>query len=257
MSRKIIAGNWKLNLLPKEAFQLIKEIVAYCDENNPDRVSVVIAPPIPYVRKASKLSQKSRVNIAAQNCSEHKSGAYTGEVSAEMIKGVGAKLVIIGHSERRLYFGETDQSVNTRLKMAFAARLMPILCVGESLEDRKAGNHKEVVKNQLTGALEGISQQDADNLVVAYEPVWAIGTGETATPKQAQEMHLYIRSYLAKLYNSSIAQDISVLYGGSVKPENARDIFCQPDVDGGLIGGASLKAELFNELIRIGNEVLR
>lgn len=246
-----------MNLLPEEGYKLISEVTEYCEKKDVKGVDVVMAPPMCYLGKAAEISNGKRVSIGAQNCSDHESGAYTGEVSCEMIKATGAEVVIIGHSERRQLFNESDEMLNGKLKRAFATGLIPILCVGEVLEDRKANKQEEVVSKQLKGALEGFSVNDFENLVIAYEPVWAIGTGETASPGQAQDMHHFIRKFLAKQYNASIADEISILYGGSVKPSNAKDIFCEPDVDGGLIGGASLKFDDFVQLIETGMEVLR
>lgn len=260
MAKKIVAGNWKMNLQWNEAEMLIKQVSNYCKDQNfgSHDFEVIMAPPAIYLQQASNLtSENTRLSIAAQNCSNELSGAFTGEISATMLKPIGVEAVIIGHSERRQFFGETDAFVNEKIRKALDHGLTPIFCVGELLEDRKEGRHEVVVERQINEGLKGIHRTEVQDVVVAYEPVWAIGTGETASPEQAQEMHSCIRNLLARNFNSAIAVDMSILYGGSVKPENARVLFGQPDVDGGLIGGASLKAEVFNELIKIGSEVLR
>jgi triosephosphate isomerase len=257
MARKIVAGNWKMNLNLEEGVKLIEQISEYCESTNLHQVEVVAATPFIHLHKAVEMAEGKKLSVAAQNCSEKEGGAYTGEISVSMLKSVNTELVLVGHSERRLYYGDTNQVVNQKIKLLLKEGLSPIFCVGESLEDRKSGNHTSIVKQQIAEGLEGLAGTDIENIIIAYEPVWAIGTGETATPKQAQEMHSFIRDLLAEMFNAAIAMDISLLYGGSVKPDNAREIFSQPDVDGGLIGGASLKADQFNELIHIGSDVLR
>lgn len=260
MAKKIIAGNWKMNLERTEAIDLISKVAEFCkgQDLHLHDTEVIISPPFIYLHEASKItSSNRRLSIAAQNCSEQDSGALTGEISASMIKNIGGEAVIIGHSERRQFFGETNDLINLKVKKALQKGLVPIFCVGEMLEERKSGNHKKIVAEQINEGLKGIDRTEIQEVVVAYEPVWAIGTGETASPDQAQEMHSFIRDLLAKNFNSAIAMDISILYGGSVKPDNAHELFGQPDVDGGLIGGASLKVESFTELIRIGKEILR
>lgn len=255
MARKIIAGNWKMNLLHYEALDLVQQLSGYCLENDPKVVDVIVAPTQLDAAAAAYVSAKSPLNIAAQNCSEHEVGAYTGEVSAKMIKSAQLEIVIVGHSERRQFYGDTLEVVKTKVNHVLAENMMPILCVGESLDERKSGKHEEVVKEQLVSALEGLSAEQLKDFVVAYEPVWAIGTGETASPEQAQEMHKYIREQLAEIYGTEVANKVSLLYGGSVKPSNAKSLFSQPDIDGGLVGGASLKYKDFIELIEIGKEV--
>ncbi|WP_417608062.1 triose-phosphate isomerase [Owenweeksia hongkongensis] len=256
MARKIVAGNWKMNLLPDEGYQLIEDLSNFCEGNKLDNVEVVVSPPFIHLAKAAEMTAHSKVTISAQNCSDQLSGAYTGEVSVEMLKAAGVNWTLIGHSERREYYGDTDEFVNGKLKRAIEAEMTPVLCVGEVLEDRNAGKQEEVVASQLKGALAGFLAEDVKKMVIAYEPVWAIGTGETASPEQAQEVHAFIRKYLTETYSAEVANAVSILYGGSVKPENAKEIFGQPDVDGGLIGGASLKYEQFVKLIEIGQEVL-
>lgn len=255
MAQKIVAGNWKMNLNASEGLSLIDEVKRYCDENDPGNTLVIVSPPMLYLSEAAARAGKSAVQVAAQNCHDEVSGAYTGEVSAAMLKDSGINWVIIGHSERRQYFHEDGPFLNAKLKQCFNQGVRPILCVGEVLDDRKAGRQEEVVQLQLKEALMNITDEQMSQLVIAYEPVWAIGTGETASPEQAQEMHAFIRNWLGENYNADIAGQVSILYGGSVKPDNAREIFGQPDVDGGLIGGASLKADSFSTLIKIGSEV--
>lgn len=256
MARKIVAGNWKMNLLPDEGYQLIQDLSNFCEGKDLNNIEVVVSPPFIHLAKAAEMTANGKLIISAQNCSDQKSGAYTGEVSVDMLKAAGVNWTLIGHSERREYYGDTDAFINGKLQRAIEAGLTPILCAGEVLADRKSGNQEVVVAAQLKGALEGFSADDVKKMVIAYEPVWAIGTGETASPEQAQEMHAYIRKYLTETYSAEVADAVSILYGGSVKPENAEQIFGQPDVDGGLIGGASLKYEQFVKLIEIGQEVL-
>ena len=245
-----------MNLDASEGLSLINEVNNYCSQNEIGDTVVLMAPPTLYLTEAAKAVGAKGVSIAAQNCHDKDAGAFTGEVSANMLKSSDIDWVIIGHSERRQLFGENGVFLNAKMKQCFAQGLKPILCVGEVLEERKAGQQESVVMTQLTEALSEIPSSELANLVIAYEPVWAIGTGETASPEQAQEMHAFIRTWLNESYGEQIAQAASILYGGSVKPENAEEIFGQPDVNGGLIGGASLKAESFNELIRIGTLVL-
>lgn len=245
-----------MNLLPDEGYQLIEYLSNFCESNTLDNVEVVVAPPYIHLAKAAEMTANSKIEIAAQNCSDQLNGAFTGEVSVDMLKAIGVKWALIGHSERREYYGDTDTFINRKLKRTIEAGMTPILCVGEVLEDRKAGKQEEVVAVQLKGALDGFSAEDLKKMVIAYEPVWAIGTGETASPEQAQEVHAFIRKYLAENYSEEVAAEVSILYGGSVKPENAEEIFGQEDVDGGLIGGASLKYEQFVKLIETGQEIL-
>ncbi len=210
-----------------------------------DRI-IVICPPFPVLSKVYDEICDSNIALGAQDIYWEDQGAFTGEVSAKMLKSVGCKYVIIGHSERRQYFGETDESVNKKLKKALADKLSPIVCIGERLEQREKGKTFKVVETQLKGGFKDIAVKDWDNIVIAYEPVWAIGTGKTATPDQAQEVHAYIRKLLPK----EVAQSTRILYGGSVKPENIKDLMAQPDVDGGLVGGASLKVDAFEKIIK-------
>lgn len=246
-----------MNLSIEEGVQLVKGITQYLQAEKPTHIEAVVAPPAVHLAPIASQLKNSKLSLAAQNVSEQEQGAFTGEVSVAMLKEVGCELVIIGHSERRQLYGETDQLINKKLQRVIAAGLIPILCVGETLEVRQEGRHIQLVKDQLHQALAGFSENQLSNLVIAYEPVWAIGTGETASPEQAQEMHAVLRKELANLFSASLAEEISLLYGGSVKPENARALFGQPDVDGGLIGGASLKLDSFLELLSIGEAVLR
>ena len=246
--RPIMAGNWKMHMLVAEAESLVEDLISGLDGT--EEVDVVVAPPFTSLHSVGRLLDGSPIALAAQNLHWESSGAYTGEVSAKMLLDVGCKYVIIGHSERRQYFGETDETVNRRLKAALSEGLDPILCVGEVLEERKSGRTWEVVGSQIRQALEGISRSDAERLIVAYEPVWAIGTGETATPDQAQEVHAQIRDLMEELYDGAIAEGLRIQYGGSVKLDNVRGLMCQPDVDGALVGGASLKAESFLGIVK-------
>jgi len=244
MDRKpIIAANWKMNLLQTEAENLVRGLLAGLKAT--EAVDVVVAPPFPYLRSVGQLIQGSVVELAAQNLHWEGFGAFTGEVCAPMLRDVGCRYVIVGHSERRQLFHETDGTVNQRLAAALAGGLVPIFCVGETLEERKAGKTDQVVTAQVRGGLAGISRKDALGMVVAYEPVWAIGTGETATPDQAQAVHATIRGLLSDLYGAELAEATRIQYGGSVKPGNAGELMAQPDIDGALVGGASLKADSF------------
>lgn len=247
MRKKIVAGNWKMNKTQPEARELMLRVNSYTTAH-PPKCDVIIAPPFVYLQKAKEYFNQFK--IAAQDMSVHKSGAYTGEVSGEMLKSLNVDSVILGHSERRQYHNETDELIGQKVKLALEYGLEPIFCNGEVLEDRKAGKHFEVVKRQTEVALFGLTAEEISKVVIAYEPVWAIGTGETATPEQAEEIHAYIRSLIAEKYGNEVAENISILYGGSVKPNNAEEIFSKPNVDGGLIGGASLVAEDFNYLIQ-------
>lgn len=247
MSRKIVAGNWKMNKKMDEAKELVQELNTL-SPNWPSDVKVVISPPMIYQTQIA-VNTFPNLFVAGQNCHSESSGAYTGEVSAEQLKSSEIDYCILGHSERRQYFGETNESVNAKVVACLKADVTPIICVGESLEEREGGNEFDVVENQLTAALNGLTSEEIEKTVVAYEPVWAIGTGKTATSDQAQEIHVFIRKKLAELTSLEVANKISILYGGSCKPSNAKEIFSQPDVDGGLIGGASLNARDFNTII--------
>ena len=248
MRRFLIAGNWKMNCGPADAAELLEGLKAAKAEVA-DEVDVLVCPPFVSLSMAVNYLHDTDIHVGAQNLHFEDNGAYTGEISASMLVETGCSFVIIGHSERREYFGETDSTVNLKTKKALAADLVPVVCVGESLDQRKQDIHFDLVKNQVTAAFEGISGDEALDIVVAYEPIWAIGTGETATPEQAQEMHAHIRATIAGLYDEETADGIRILYGGSMKPGNAEELLGQTDVDGGLIGGASLKAEDFAAII--------
>jgi triosephosphate isomerase len=247
----MVAGNWKMNLRFEEAVHLTEQLVEALEDNVPEGVSVVLAPPFPYLQVVNDLTQHCEaISVAAQNCHSAPSGAFTGEVSAPMLSSLGLQAVILGHSERRALFGETNASLATKVDAAFDAELAVIFCVGETLAERKSGQQTAVVQQQLTEALGHLNAADWDNLVIAYEPVWAIGTGETASPAQAQDMHAHIRQVIRQLVGSAVAEATPILYGGSVKASNAAELFAQPDVDGGLVGGASLQAEEFVSIVQ-------
>lgn len=248
MRTPIIAGNWKLNNTISEAVALttaLKDLVADCTG-----VEIIVAPTFTALATVSDVIKGSNIRLAAQDVYWEESGAFTGEVSVPMLKDVGCDYVIIGHSERRQYFGETNESVNQKAKAVLSHDLQPIVCVGEQLEDREAGRTEEVINDHVTGGIAGLSAAQLLSGVIAYEPVWAIGTGKTATPAQAQEVHGYIRKLLKDAYSDEIASQIRIQYGGSVKPENAAELMAQPDVDGALVGGASLQAESFAQIVK-------
>lgn len=243
MRQKIVAGNWKMNTLPSEGIELINEIINLMGEV-PSDVQLIIAPPFTHLISAAEKINGTPIALSAQNCADQPKGAYTGEVSAAMIKAAGCSYVILGHSERREYYGENSEILNRKMALAFENGLKPIYCVGEKLEEREAERHFEVVEAQIKEVLFNLNEEQMRNTVVAYEPVWAIGTGKTATSAQAQEIHAFIRKTLAEKFGE-LAQEITILYGGSCKPSNAPELFAQEDIDGGLIGGAALKAEDF------------
>lgn len=253
MRRKIVAGNWKMNKNVIEAQQLMFQLLDY-KKKNTTNCEVWIAPPAMYLMMGKDVFAHNEVGVFAQDMSEHESGAYTGEISAGMLESIYAMGSLIGHSERRQYHGETDSHCNKKIKLALDKGLIPIYCNGETLEQRKSGQHLDVVKNQTEVALFTLTADEIKKVVIAYEPVWAIGTGETASPEQAQEIHAHIRSLIADKYGKEVADEISILYGGSVKPDNAKEIFSQPDIDGGLIGGAALKVDDFGKIIEGFNE---
>ena len=254
MRRFLIAGNWKMNCGPVEAAELLEGLKAAKPSISED-VDVLVCPPFVSLGMSVQYLHSTDINVGAQNIHFEENGAYTGEISAMMLTEAGCNFVLIGHSERREYFGETDSSVNKKAKKAMEYDLVPVVCVGESLDQRKQDIHFDLVKNQVTAAFEGISSNEALDVVIAYEPIWAIGTGETASPEQAQEMHAHIRSTIAGIYDQETADEIRILYGGSMKPANGEELLGQPDVDGGLIGGASLKADSFAELITIAEKL--
>lgn len=247
MRTQIVAGNWKMNKTWDETESLLSEIVAKLSDS---RAKVIVAPAFVNLAAAQDMLQVSGIKVAAQNMHFEENGAFTGEISANMLLDIGIDTVILGHSERRSHFGETDDLLAKKVKTAVEKGMATIFCFGEELEDRKSGDHFSVVENQLKNTLFQLDELAWDHIVLAYEPVWAIGTGETASPEQAQEMHAFIRKAIARAHNSTIASEVSILYGGSVKPVNAAEIFSKPDVDGGLIGGASLKADDFVAIIK-------
>ena len=247
----IIAGNWKMNKTNTEAEALLKELLPMVDEVK-DRAVVVCPPATALTLAVKKIGQSVNIGVGAQNVHWEESGAFTGELSAAMLKDVGVKYVIVGHSERREYFGDTDETVNKRAKAAIAAGIIPIICVGESLETREANAYKDFVAAQVKKAFEGMGALSAAKCVVAYEPIWAIGTGKTATFEQAQEVCEMIRATLAELYDAEVADAIRILYGGSVKPDTINGLMEKPDVDGALVGGASLKAQDFSKIVKFG-----
>lgn len=252
MRKNIVAGNWKMNKNFQEAEALMRQLAEY-KKNNKTNCEVYIAPPSLYLTTAKNIFANDEVKVFAQDISEHDKGAYTGEISVEMIKSAGLNGSIVAHSERRQYHNETDNHAAQKVKNLLNAGLTPIYCNGETLEQRKAGQHLDVVKKQTETALFELSAEEIKKVVIAYEPIWAIGTGETATPEQAQEIHAFIRNLIAEKYGKDTADEVSILYGGSVKPDNAKEIFSQPDIDGGLIGGASLKIEDFSKIIEAFN----
>jgi len=246
--KKLIAGNWKMNKTSADAAALAHDLVVAIG-SQPD-VEVVICPPFTAIEAVAKSIDGSLIKLGAQNMHFEPSGAFTGEVSAPMLRALFATHVILGHSERRTLFGETDELVNKKVLAALKNQLRPILCVGESLAEREAGSTLKVVQTQTERALEGVAKDQASSIVVAYEPVWAIGTGKVAATEQAQEVHAFIRGLLTKLYGEPVSQRVRILYGGSMKPANAAELLAQSDIDGGLIGGASLEARSFVELIK-------
>lgn len=249
MRQKIVAGNWKMNCGVKETNQLIKNVKNSIVNLDLENVRVIVAPSYVNLTSAVESAKNSKIEVAAQNMHQEKNGAFTGEISAEMLQSIGVKTVILGHSERREYFGEDDALIARKIDAALANNLEVIFCFGELLEQRKLDNHLLEVGSQLKNSLFHLKAEDFKNIILAYEPVWAIGTGETATPDQAQEMHAFVRNVLAKKFGQETADEVSILYGGSVKPANAEEIFSKKDVDGGLIGGASLVAEDFVAII--------
>ncbi|PLX32287.1 MAG: triose-phosphate isomerase [Ignavibacteria bacterium] len=246
----VVAGNWKMNTDMDSAIALAEALRARVDALEPGaQVQVLLCPPYPMLASVAAAVKGSPIGVGAQNMYLEDSGAYTGEVSAAMLVSAGCSHVILGHSERRQYFDDSNAVVNAKVKKAFTGGLVPIMCVGETLEQRETGVTEAVITMQIREGLEGVTAEQVRTMVVAYEPVWAIGTGRTATPEQAQEVHVYIRDLVATMYDRETADALVLQYGGSVKADNAAELFAQPDVDGGLIGGASLKAEQFLEII--------
>jgi len=249
MRKKVIAGNWKMNNELKESEKLIVDLKNLLQKEKLN-CDVIICPPFTSLSEASKLVNRSVIKLGAQNMHFEENGAYTGEISSSMLKSVGCEYVILGHSERRNIFGESDGTINKKIKKALTAGLKPIFCVGELLEERENGTTNDVIKRQLLQGLEGISAEEMKNIIVAYEPVWAIGTGKTATPAQAQEVHEFIRDLIEIDYSLEVAQNLIIQYGGSVKPDNAKELLSQLDIDGALVGGACLKADSFLGIIK-------
>lgn len=246
MRRKVIAGNWKMNKLPNEAMEFIEELTPLVKDSENE---VIICVPYTDLFYSLLHTQGTNIKVGAQNMHFEEKGAYTGEVSGEMLKSIGVEYVIIGHSERRAYYGETDETVNKKLKKAIALGLKPIVCVGESLEEREAGKAKEIVTTQTRLALEGLENDDVKKTIIAYEPIWAIGTGKTATKEDANETIKWIREEIQKIYGKDVADSVIIQYGGSVKSGNAKDLFEMSDIDGGLVGGASLDAQEFAKIV--------
>ena len=248
MRKVIIAGNWKLNKTSREAMILVEELKR--EVVDVQGVDIVVCPPFTALESVSEALTETNIATGAQNLYWADSGAFTGEVSAPMLKDFGVQYVIIGHSERRQYFGETNETVNKRLRAALNHALTPIVCVGENLAERESNKTFDVIKNHCEGSLSGLTAEEVAKIVLAYEPVWAIGTGKTATPQQAQEVHAFIRQLLGKMFGAEAAQRVRIQYGGSVTPENIASLIVQPDIDGALVGGASLKAASFAAIVK-------
>lgn len=249
MRKKIVAGNWKMNNDAKETKSLLKELKKGLKKAKLNNTKVIVAPSFINLKLAVKQTKKAPIKVAAQNMHAAHSGAFTGEISASMLKSIAVNTVILGHSERRAYFGETDEILKAKVDSALEQNMKIIFCFGEELKDRQVNQHFSVVESQINNVLFHLPETAWKRIVLAYEPVWAIGTGETATPEQAQEIHAFVRGIIEKKYSVTVANQTSILYGGSVKPTNAKEIFANPDVDGGLIGGAALKASDFLEII--------
>jgi triosephosphate isomerase len=247
MRKKIVAGNWKMHKNAEETEDLLNDLIDKLP--NDVEAQIIVAPTFVNLASAVDHLEFTNIAVAAQNMHQAEAGAFTGEISADMLRSIGVNTVIIGHSERRAYFNETDAILANKVSTALKHDMVVIFCFGEELKDRQDNQHFNVVENQLRDGLFHIENKDWEQIVLAYEPVWAIGTGETASPEQAQEMHEFIRETVRKRYGNTVAEDVSILYGGSVKPENAGEIFSKPDVDGGLIGGAALKAEDFSKIV--------
>ncbi len=246
MRKKVIAGNWKMNMLPGEAIEFITELTPLVKDTNNE---VILCVPYTDLFYALLTAQGTNIKIGAQNMHFEESGAYTGEISGKMLKAINVEYVIIGHSERRQYFNETDESVNKKVKSAFVNGLKPIVCVGETLEERESGKTAEIITKQTELALEGLTNEQVKNTIIAYEPIWAIGTGKTATSEDANNSIKEIRNKIAEIYGTEVAEEVIIQYGGSVKSSNAKELFSTSDIDGGLVGGASLKAEEFSKIV--------
>lgn len=252
MRKNIVAGNWKMNLDLQQGVALAKELNDILTQEKPN-CDVVICTPFIHLASIAQFLDQKVIGLGAENCASKDHGAYTGEVSAEMVKSTGAQYVILGHSERRGYYGETPEILKEKVQLALKNNLKIIFCIGESLEEREADKQNEVVKAELEGSVFDLTAEEFKNIIVAYEPIWAIGTGKTATAEQAEEIHAYIRSTIAEKYGKEIAENTTILYGGSCKASNAKELFSKPDIDGGLIGGASLKSADFKGIIDAWN----
>lgn len=250
MRKKVIAGNWKMNKTNTEAVEMLTELKELV--KGIDNVGIIIGAPFTALSDAVKAVKGSNIAIAAENVYPKDSGAYTGEVSPVMLKSIGVEYVILGHSERREYFKESDEFINEKVKAVLTAGMLPILCIGEKLEERESGKTAEVTETQIRGGLKDLTAEEAKKVIVAYEPVWAIGTGRTATPEMAQETHRQVRDVLVSMFGNETAEEMIIQYGGSMKPDNAVELLAQKDIDGGLIGGASLKASSFAEIVVAG-----
>ena len=248
MRKKIVAGNWKMNMNLQEGIALAKELNDNLKADKPN-CGVVICTPFIHLASIAQFLDQTVIGLGAENCADKAKGAYTGEVSAEMVKSTGAQYVILGHSERRGYYAETPAILREKVLLALANGLEVIFCIGESLEEREQGIQNEVVKAELEGSVFNLTAEEFSHIIIAYEPIWAIGTGKTATAEQAEEIHAYIRSIVCEKFGAQVADDTTILYGGSCKPSNAKELFAKPDIDGGLIGGASLKAADFKGII--------
>jgi len=249
MRKKIVAGNWKMNTTVPEGVELAKEVNDAVAAASNLKCDVIIGVPFTHLTAVRQVIDIEKVGLAAQNCADHTSGAYTGEVAAPMVASTGANYVILGHSERRGYYNETAEMLKEKVDLALASGLKVIFCCGESLEERENGTFKDVIKAEINGSLFHLSAEAFSNIVIAYEPIWAIGTGKTATSDQAEEIHAFIRNLVAQHYDTQVADNTTILYGGSCKPSNAPELFAKPDIDGGLIGGASLKADSFMGIV--------
>ena len=247
MRKKIVAGNWKMNKNSEQTEVLLNELITQIPAES--TAQVIVAPTFVNLASAVNQLKSTKIGVSAQNMHQAASGAYTGEISADMLTSIGINTVILGHSERRAIFHETDALIASKVDAALQHNMTVIFCFGEELKDRQSNNHFNIVENQLRDGVFQIQKNDWEKIVLAYEPVWAIGTGETASPEQAQEMHEFIRETVRKSFGSDVAEDVSILYGGSVKPDNAKEIFSKPDVDGGLIGGAALNAKDFVAIV--------
>ena len=248
MRKVIIAGNWKMNKTSFEAIDLANSLKRELTDIT--AVDIVVCPPFTALTEANDVLLETNISLGAQNLYWEDSGAFTGEISAPMIKAAGAQYVIIGHSERRQFFGETNETVNKKIKAALKHHLIPIVCIGENLKERESDQTFSVIKKQCEGSLSGFTVEEFTKIILAYEPVWAIGTGKTATSAQAQEVHKFIRELLAKMYNDEVSQSLRIQYGGSVKPENIAELVSQPDIDGALVGGASLQTDSFVKIVK-------